>query len=163
MDGPEGVDPEDLPEGWNKEVEWQRLNRELLELMNELRIALPGVTVLFAFLLTLPFTSRFPSLTGLERTVYYLTFLSTAISAVLLMAPSAHHRMRFRRYDKDRLLLMANRLALAGITMLALAIGGAVFLVTDILFGIPIAAAVAGAGLFGVGFLWFLLPNQGQD
>jgi hypothetical protein len=150
-----------MPEGAGQEVEWQRLNRELLELMNELRLALPGATVLFSFLLVLAFNDRFHQLSDFDHWVYYLTFLSTGISAVLLMAPSAHHRLRWRRYDKDRLLRIANRLVLAGLGLLTLAIGGSVFLVTDVLFSTSAAVVVAVIGLTGVVFTWFVLPEIG--
>jgi predicted aspartyl protease len=149
------------PAGWDKEAEWPRLNRELLELMNELRLALPGATVLFSFLLVLAFNDRFQHLSDFDKWVYYLTFLSTGVSAVLLMAPSAHHRIRWRKYDKDRLLRTANRLVLAGLVLLTLAIGGSVFLVTDVLFGTEAAVVVAVTGLTAVGFTWFVLPEIG--
>ena len=150
--------PQDDPKGRSDEQQWQRLNRELLELMNEIRITLPAVMVLFSFMLILPFGPRFVELQGFEEGAYYLTFISTAIAAVLLIAPSIHHRVRFRQGDKDRLLRVANHLTIAGTMLLALAIGGAVFLVSDMLFGVTTASAIAVGGLALVGIVWFVIP-----
>ena len=130
-----------------------RLDRELIELLNELRVALPGVQVLFAFLLTVPFTGGFERVTELQRDTYVFALLATALGSAFLIAPSAYHRIRFRDYDKERLLRTANRLALAGTIFLALAMTSSVFLVTDYIFSLPAAAAFAG-GLAGV-FIWF--------
>ena len=135
-----------------------RLNRELVELLNELRVVLPGVQVLFAFLLTLPFTSKFAELSGLQRNVYFATFLSTTAASAFLMTPTAFHRIRFRRADKEWLLVLSNRMAIAGLIGLALSLGGAVFLVSDVLFGTTSAAVTAGATAALVGILWFVLP-----
>lgn len=151
------------PTGHADELHWQRLNRELLELMNEIRITLPAVMVLFSFMLILPFSNRFKELGGIEEAAYYLTFISTAVAAVLLIAPSIHHRIRFRQGDKDRLLLVANNLTIAGTMLLSVAIGGAVFLVSDMLFGITIAAIVAVSGLALVVLVWFVIPASWPD
>lgn len=140
------------------EQDWQRLNRELLELLNELRITLPAAMVLFAFLLIIPFNPKFAEIEPIERAAYLLTFFSTAIASVLLIAPSIHHRLRWRQGEKDHILRMANRLAIIGTTLLAVGIGGAVFLVTDIVLGIVPAAFIAIGGLVFVGVLWFALP-----
>src|SRR6059058_4200036 len=86
----------------------ERVNRELIELLNELRVALPGVQVLFAFLLTVPFTQRFGKTTEIERDIYFVTLILAALSSVLLIAPSSQHRLLFRKRDKERLLLRAN-------------------------------------------------------
>lgn len=135
----------------------ERLDRELIELLNELRVALPGVQVLFAFLLTLPFSVRFERLSGLQKDAYFGAFLATAGSSVLLMSPSAYHRLRWRQYDKERMLVTANRFAIAGLIMLALAVTGVVLIVTDLVF--PRAAAGVTAGIAGVlAWAWFGLP-----
>ena len=120
----------------------ERLDRELIEFLNELRVALPGVQVLFAFLLGVPFTQRFGEVSDLQRDVYFLTFLCTAVATALLIAPSAHHRLEWRQGDKEHLLVVSNRLAIAGTAILALAISGTVFVVTDLLFNEASAAFV---------------------
>jgi hypothetical protein len=145
-------------EGAAGESRDERLNRELLELLNELRVALPGVQVLFAFLLTLPFTSRFADLSELQRNVYFATFLSTMASSAFLMTPTAFHRIRFRQSDKEWLLTLCNRMAIAGLVGLALSLAGAVFLVSDVVFGTTGAAVASAATAALVGGLWFVLP-----
>ena len=136
----------------------ERVDRELLELLNELRIVLPGAQVLFAFLLTLPFTVRFEQLTGTHRDAYFAAFLCTAVSTVLLMAPSANHRLRFREHDKERMLFWFNRLALAGSAFLAAAIALAVFVVTAVLFDETWAAVVAGLMTCWIVVIWYVVP-----
>lgn len=136
----------------------ERVDRELVELLNELRVALSGTTVLFAFLLTLPFSQVFSSLTRLQEGVYFGTFLAAAVTAALLMAPTSHHRLRFREGDKERMLFTANRMAIAGIASLTLTIGGSVFLVSDLLHGSTVAAIVAGLMTVFVVFWWFVVP-----
>ncbi len=135
---------------------------ELTELMQELRIAIPGVQVLFAFLLTLPFTGRFTSsLTTVQRTTYFIAFSTAAISSVLLIAPSALHRLYHELDDPGglvSLVALANRLAIAGTLFLAVAMAAVVFLVTDIVYQ-QLIAAIATAVLVGlVGWFWFALP-----
>jgi hypothetical protein len=130
----------------------------LIELLNELRVALPGVQVLFAFLLAVPFTQRFPEATNFQRGVFFGTLLTTAVSAALLIAPSAYHRLHFRQRNKEELLLSSNRFAIAGLVFLAGAMVGAVVLITDVLYGTlaTVCVGVAAAILFG--FFWGLLP-----
>jgi hypothetical protein len=142
----------------SNESKEEQQDRELIELLNELRVALPGVQVLFAFLLGVPFTQRFGQVTELQRDVYFLTFLCAAVATALLIAPSAYHRLEWRLGDKEHLLVVSNRLAISGTIFLALAISGAVFVVTDMLFDAPSAALVAAltAALFG--WLWYGLP-----
>jgi amino acid transporter len=135
-----------------------RLDRELIELLNELRVALPGVQILFAFLLTVPFNGRFERVTELQRDVYYAALLLTLVSSALLMSPTAYHRLRWRRRDKERMLRIANRLAIAGLGALALAMTAALFFVTDFLFSVPAAAVVAGVGVVLFAVFWFALP-----
>src|SRR5215212_2666054 len=104
--------------GAGHESEKERLDRNLLELLNELRVALPGVQVLFAFLLTVPFTQRFSTLTATQEKVYYGTLVCTAISTAMLIAPSAHHRINFRQQDKEYIVFLANKLAIGGLGFL---------------------------------------------
>jgi Family of unknown function (DUF6328) len=113
----------------------ERLNRELIELLTELRVALLGVQVLFAFLLIVPFYQRFSSVTPLQRNVYFAVLLCAALSAALLIAPSSHHRLLWRQGAKEATLRAANRLSVLGLSFLALAMIGAIFLITDVLFG----------------------------
>ena len=131
----------------------ERLDRELIEFLNELRVLLPGVQVLFAFLLTVPFTNRFSDVTNGQRQVFFATFLCTTAATALLIAPSAYHRLRWRQHDKERLLRTANRLSIGGMVFLTLALLGAVYLVTDMLFHYAAAAIVTAA--VGGFFAWF--------
>jgi predicted membrane channel-forming protein YqfA (hemolysin III family) len=137
----------------NEESRDERLDRELIELLNELRVLLPGVQVLFAFLLTVPFTNRFSSITNEQRQVFFATFLCTTAATALLIAPSAYHRLRWRQHDKEQMLATANRLSIGGMVFLTLALVGASYLVADLLFHatavVRVTAAVAGF------FAWF--------
>jgi amino acid transporter len=136
----------------------ERLNRELIELLNELRVALPGVQVLFAFLLTVPFSDRFQTLTGSQRAIYFATFVGTTIATGVLMAPTAYHRIRFRQGDKERMLRTSNRFAIAGIAFLALSVTLAVVLTADLMFGLP-TAVIVGLGAFAfLVWVWFAIP-----
>jgi hypothetical protein len=148
----------DRPSG-RDESEDERLDRNLGELLQELRVALPGVQVLFAFLLAVPFQSGFAEqITAFEEKVYFGTLICTAISAALLISPTAYHRLTFHLQQKRELVRLANRLAIAGLAFLALAMTGAIVLITDVLFG-PAATVVFGAGALAMFVvLWGLLP-----
>src|SRR5262245_9806994 len=147
----------DEPAG-DEESSAERANRELIELLNELRVAITGVQVLFAFLLTVPFTQRFEDLTSAERRVYYLAVLTTAAATLFLIAPTAHHRLRFRAGVKEPLLHVANAFALVGVAFLAIAITLVVYLITDMLYDAT-AAAVAAACLAGAFVIvWLVVP-----
>ena len=136
----------------------ERVNRELIELLNELRVALPGVQVLFAFLLAVPFSQRFAETTQLQRDTYMVALLSTLAGSVFLIAPTAYHRIRFRDRDKEALLLISNVLAIAGVVCLAIGMTAVVFLVTDLIFKAVTTTIVtaAAAALFAI--VWFVLP-----
>jgi len=140
------------------ETEDARLDRNLGELLQELRVALPGVQVLFAFLLAVPFQQNFTRITPFEKRVYFATLLCTAMSAALLIAPSSYHRMTFRLQQKQELIHLGNRFTIAGLSFLALAMTGAIVLITDVLFGgvATIVTGIAAASVFGV--LWYVLP-----
>jgi uncharacterized protein DUF6328 len=129
------------------------LDRELIELLNELRVALPGVQVLFAFLLAVPFANGWTRVTDLQRDVFFVAFISTAAASILLIAPSVHHRLRWREGEKEQILRTANKLAIAGTIFLAIGMTAAVFLITDILFRAWWAGLTAA--LVGAGFAWF--------
>jgi hypothetical protein len=135
-----------------------RLDRELIELLNELRVALPGVQVLFAFLLGVPFTQRFAEGTELQKDAYFFTFLCAAAATALLIAPSAYHRLTWRQHDKEHLLEVSNRLAIGGTVFLALAMASTVFVVTDLLFDTTAAAVLAGATAAFYGWFWYAMP-----
>jgi hypothetical protein len=136
-----------------RERSGEDLDRELIELLNELRVALPGVQVLFAFLLVLPFQRRFETLGDGDRAVYFGAFLLTALASALLIAPSAYHRLRWRAGDKEHMLRTSNRLAIAGSVFLAGAIACTVYLITDVLYGTT--AAVGAAIVAGAVYAWF--------
>jgi hypothetical protein len=136
----------------------ERVDRELIELLNEIRVALPGAQVLFAFLLTLPFTQRFESLSAVDRDAYFAAFICTAIGTSMLMAPAMHHRLRFRERAKERMLLGFNRLILAGSVFLAAAIALSVYVVTSMLFTSDWAAVVGAAIAAWVFAVWYVLP-----
>jgi hypothetical protein len=135
-----------------------RHNRELIELLNELRVALPGVQVLFAFLLAVPFANGFPKLGKVDRDIFFVAFIATAVSTVLLIAPSSYHRLRWRQHDKEKLLVTSNVLTIAGLAFLAVAITSVVFVITDFLFHRAWAATFAA--FIGACFLllWYGLP-----
>jgi hypothetical protein len=140
------------------ESEVERTDRNLSELLQELRVALPGVQVLFAFLLTVPFTQRFSTLTSFQEKLYFATLLSTAVATALLIAPTANHRMLFRKQDKEHLVVVSNRLAIAGIGALAIAMCGVVLLISDVMFDAPTPlVATAGAALMFM-WLWYVMP-----
>jgi hypothetical protein len=163
----EGSESGQSPAGGSVEDPRQRVNRELIELLNELRVVLPGVQVLFAFLLILPFSNGFAKTTDVQRGVYLGTFLSTALSTALLIAPSTYHRIHFRRRDKERMLLTSNHLAVVGTLFLALSIGGVTYLVTDVLYRATAAAAVTAVVVAVFGWFWYGLPltreRTGED
>ena len=143
----------------------ERVNRELIELLNELRVALPGVQVLFAFLLAVPFSQRFQETTDLQKDMFMVALLSTLAGSVFLIAPSAYHRIRFRDRDKEALLRIGNVFAIIGMIFLALGMTAVVFLVTDVIFKGPVTTVVTSvtAALFAI--VWFVLPlvRKAQD
>jgi hypothetical protein len=152
-----GGDPPERGSG-RQESEGERLDRNLGELLQELRVALPGVQVLFAFLLAVPFQQHFTEITEFEKYVYFATLLLTAISAILLISPSAYHRLTFRYQQKRKLIFYSNRFAIAGLAFLALAMTGAIMLITDVLFGAAATAVTSSIAFLSFGFFWFALP-----
>jgi Family of unknown function (DUF6328) len=135
-----------------------RLDRELLELLHELRIILPGIQALFAFLLIVPFNDRFAGIGGLLRTVYLVALLASALACVLFITPASFHRLRFRCHDKAQLLRIGNRCAVCGLLALAVAMVAAVFFVTDFLFASGVAAVLTGLLAAAIAGLWWLVP-----
>lgn len=142
----------------SEETHHERVNRELIEMLNELRLALPGVLVLFGFLLAVPFASRFEAVNRIEKGAYMVSLLCSVAGAILLMAPTALHRLRWRDVDKEELMRVSNRLAIAGTVFLAGAMTSAVFLVTEVLLGTW--ATILVTTVTGCGFLlgWYVLP-----
>ena len=136
----------------------ERTARELIELLNELRVILPGVQFLFAFLLTVPFSQRFSELDGLETGVFFVTLLCTAIATALLMAPSAQHRILWREGVREQRLELGNTLTIAGLAFLVPAMVGAVFVVADFIFGRWAALIVTLLLVVFFGLVWFALP-----
>ena len=136
----------------------ERADRELIELLNELRIVLPGVTVLFAFLLAVPFAKGWAKVTTFQRDVFLVAFLATGVSVALLTAPSSYHRLRFREGNKERLVHIGNRLTIAGIAVFAIALEAVVLLVID--YVVSLGAAIAATVCFTVFVvaLWYGLP-----
>jgi Ni/Fe-hydrogenase subunit HybB-like protein len=133
-------------------------HEELIELLNELRVVLPGVQVLFAFLLTIPFTGRFGQLTDPQEGAFSIAFLAAAFALVMLMTPPAYHRSRFRAGDEERMLRTANRLTLGGIGCVGIALVAAVYLVADLLKPGPVAIGVAAVVGVSIVVLWAGLP-----
>lgn len=133
----------------------ERHDRELIELLNELRVALPGVQVLFAFLLAVPFAQGWRRVTDFQKDVFFVGFLAAAVASALLIAPSAYHRLRFRVEDKGRIVRISNRLAIVGLFFLALSIMACVLLVTDFIF--DRTKAIATTAVLGCIFasLWY--------
>jgi uncharacterized protein DUF6328 len=140
------------------ESEKERVDRELIELLNELRVVLPGVQVLFAFLLTVPFSNGYSKITGLQRDVYFIALLCAAVATILLIAPSTYHRILFRKGEKRQLLEAGNRFTISGTVFLALSMCAAIYLITDVLYQVPVAVTVAIVALVGFGSVWYLLP-----
>jgi len=141
-----------------EETEEERLDRNLSEMLQELRVALPGVQVLFAFLLAVPFQQGFEKITSFQKDVYFATLMLTALSAVMLISPTAYHRLTFRYQQKRRLVFYANRFSIAGLTFLALAMTGAIMLVTDVLFGAVATIVATGLASLAFAVFWFGLP-----
>lgn len=148
------------PDSGREETEEERLDRNLGELLQELRVALPGVQVLFAFLLAVPFQKGFEDVTEFQKVVYFATLILTAISAAMLISPTAYHRITFRYQQKRQLVFYANRFSIIGLALLALAMTGAILLITDVLFSTAAAIVAAVLALCVFGFFWFALPLQ---
>jgi Family of unknown function (DUF6328) len=141
-----------------KEDPQERTAREMIELLQELRIVIPGVQVLFAFLLTVPFNQRFTELNTVQRDVFFATLLCTAAATALLIAPSAHHRLLFRKGLREQRLKMGNLLAILGLVFLVPAMVGVIFVITDLIFGSAVALVVTVAMALLFSLLWFVLP-----
>ena len=142
------------------ETEKERLNRNLDQLLQELRVVLPGVQVLFAFLLAVPFSSRFGKVDAFERDVYFVALLLAALAVALLMAPSIQHRILFRREQKRYLVAVGSALTIAGMTALALSVVLSLVLVAHFLFGSGAAWTAGGLSFVAFAVLWYALPIE---
>jgi hypothetical protein len=140
------------------ESDTERLDRNFNELLQELRVSQTGVQILFAFLLTLPFTQRFTEVTDFQKDVYFTTLLLAACASVLFIGPVSWHRVLFRRQEKGEVVFAANWMAIGGLVCLSLAIIGVILFITDFLFSSTAAAVASGciAGMILV--LWYTLP-----
>lgn len=140
------------------ESEQERLDRNLMELLGELRVALPGVQVLFAFLLAVPFQQRFGDVTSFQRDVYFATLCCALVASACLIAPTAYHRITFRLQQKEALVHYANRVTLVGLAALALAMAGVMLLIADYLFGTTTAILTTALAVLLLALLWGAFP-----
>lgn len=151
----------------SKESERQRWQRNFADLLQELRVAQTGVQILFAFLLTLPFSSGFPEVTELQRDVYLVALLSAAASAAMIISPVAFHRALFRQGRKPELVRFAHAMATGGLGFMLIAMASSVLLVTDYIVNLPVAIVLTGITLAWFTLLWVVLPiarrNWGDD
>jgi hypothetical protein len=144
-----------------EESKGERLDRELGELLQELRVILPGVQVLLAFLLTAPFQQRFAAIPGSMRNAFFAAIVCATLATAFLIAPSAHHRMRWRAGDKERLVRIGNRMTIVGTVFLAAAVVLALYVVTDVLFTTNLAVLTAVGALVVFAGLWYVVPMVG--
>jgi hypothetical protein len=136
----------------------ERLNRELMELLQELRVVIPGVQVLLAFLLTAPFQQRFAQLPGSMRNAFFASIACATLATAFLIAPSAHHRLWWRAGEKERLVRIGNQMAIVGTVFLAAAIVLALYVITDVLFTTNLAVLTAIGALVVFAGLWYVVP-----
>ena len=141
-----------------EETRGERIDRELLELLNELRVALPGVQFLFAFLLIVPFQETISRTTDFQRSVYFVVLVAAVVATGLLIAPAAQHRVLFRQHDKEQLLRRSHRSAFAGLVALGIALSAAVLLVVDVLFARTLAWTTATGVALLLGWWWIAVP-----
>jgi uncharacterized protein involved in cysteine biosynthesis len=154
----EHEDSDRHPQTGRPESEKERIDRNLQEMLGELRVALPGVQVLFAFLLVVPFNQRFAQVTDFQKTLYLVTLLFATASAICLIAPSVHHRLEFRQQDKEAIVMTGNQIVVAGLALLAIAMTGAVLFVTDVLYGTSTTIAAAGGVALAFAVIWYAIP-----
>jgi hypothetical protein len=140
------------------ETDPERLDRNLVELLQEVRVVQTGVQVLFAFLLTVPFSSRFGEITGLQRAAYFTALVAATLASILLIAPTALHRILFRLGQKAYMVDRSNRLALLGLACTAVAMTAVVLLVCDVIFGPVAAAAITAATFAAFVVVWAAMP-----
>src|SRR3954451_8188621 len=162
---PPSTDPEpassrlgDEPERLRDETDTERLDRNLIELLQEVRVVQTGVQVLFAFLLTVPFSARFDAITGFQRAAYFTALVGATAASVLLIAPTALHRILFRMGQKTYMVDVSNRLALGGLASTAVAMVAVMLLVSDVMFGVGVAVGIALVTAAAFAAVWWVLP-----
>jgi hypothetical protein len=160
---PDQVTSENNPSSGSDETEHQQLARNMGELLQELRVAQAGVQILFAFLLSVTFTARFGEASTLQRVTFLVTVLLTTVSAALLIAPVAWHRLYFRQGRRLDIIRWGNRFALSGLAALAAAMSGAVLLATSTVVDGVAAIIIACAALVLFSALWLALPLSKRD
>ena len=153
-----GVPDHAVPDDGRDETEAERIDRNLGELLQELRVGAVGVQVLFAFLLAIPFTTKFVDLDGWQQTLFIADLVLAALATALLLAPVAHHRLLFRRHVKASILRDANRFAITGLVTVGLAISGSVLLVVTFVDQSPAVWVVAACTTLAIFGLWFVFP-----
>jgi hypothetical protein len=136
----------------------ERVDRELSELLEEIRVLLPGVEILFGFLIILPFSGGLSEVSGFERVLYLASLLTTSAGLALLVSPTTYHRLRFREMDKERMLFTVNRLVIVASVLVLLGIGLAVYLVVESILGGALAGLIAAGNALWFAWFWFGLP-----
>jgi uncharacterized protein DUF6328 len=149
------VDPRPQQE---PETDDAKEDRQLIELLNELRVALPGVQMLFGFMLAVPFTQPFGSLTDRQRLLFYVAFLSTAAASICFITPASFHRITWHRGVKGRMLRISSALTIAGTVFLGVAIGCVVGFLSSYLYDSVVAAVMAAVALGLIAVLWYSIP-----
>ncbi len=153
------LDPgSEAPANERHESPLERIDRNTIELMGELRVAGTGIQVLLAFLLVVPFNQRFTKLSSFERYDYFVTLLCIAGAAALLIAPAIHHRLLFRRNEKPYLVSVANRTTIAAVALLSVGLTGILVLISDFMFGGAAAIVVGTIAGVSIAALWFGIP-----
>lgn len=154
-----------MPSGHQADRDHESFDRELILFFTELRVVLPGVQILFAFMLSLPFYAKFDHATDVQRYIYFIGFAFCAAASALLIAPSVYHRIHWHLdvLDRPRILLGFNRLAIAGGVCLAVAMTSTIFLITDVLFGSVVALPITVVAVGAFSWLWFGFPVATRD
>jgi hypothetical protein len=152
------ADMSDARSGHEQESQAERLDRNLMELLNELRVSGTGIQVLLAFLLVVPFNSGYRRLGHFDKDVYFLSLICIAGAATCLIAPSIHHRLLFRHGQRPFIIELANRLAIIGVSLLAVGLVSILVLIGDVVFGAGAAAAVGLVAFVAIGGTWFVIP-----
>jgi len=140
------------------ETEVEKLDRNFDDLLQELRVSQTGVQILFAFLLTLAFTQRFEDIDEFQRNTYVVTLMASVAATILFIAPVAYHRIVFRQHMRPELVRDGNRMAMAGLCFLAIAMSGAILLIVDVVLGDTWATVLTAVVLLFMLVLWYVLP-----
>jgi predicted membrane channel-forming protein YqfA (hemolysin III family) len=138
--------------------EHERRNRQLDQLLQETRVIMPGVQVLFAFLLAVTFQQQFQKTTGFQKDVFLVTILGATAATVCFIAPAAWHRILFQQKDKRHIIRVSNRFVISGLVLLSLSMTSALVLVCDVAFSGTTAAVVPALAFSVFGWFWFVAP-----